>query len=69
MLEPEGTVEIKFRQRDLIKVIQRVDVKCKLLAKELRELEGKVGDEEDRAVHKKPLGGIFYQSVKFTPII
>ncbi|KAK4475691.1 hypothetical protein MN116_000638, partial [Schistosoma mekongi] len=38
VLEPEGTVEIKYRQQDLINTINRLDNSCKLLSKELNHL-------------------------------
>ncbi|CAH8599596.1 unnamed protein product [Schistosoma mattheei] len=38
VLEPEGTVEIKYRQKDLIDTINRLDDSCKLLLKELNHL-------------------------------
>ncbi|KAH8862498.1 Acetyl-CoA carboxylase [Schistosoma japonicum] len=38
VLEPEGTVEIKYRQQDLINTINRLDDSCKLLSKELNRL-------------------------------
>ena len=28
VLEPSGTIEIKFRQRDLVRVMERLDEKC-----------------------------------------
>lgn len=31
VLEPEGTVEIRFRQKDLIKAMHRCDAECKRL--------------------------------------
>ena len=35
VLEPEGTVEIRFRQKDLIKTMQRCDSECKRLMSKL----------------------------------
>ena len=35
VLEPEGTVEIKFRQRDLVKTMHRLDPKCLRLKEQL----------------------------------
>lgn len=35
MLEPEGTVEIKFRKRDLQKTMRRIDATCKQLVEKL----------------------------------
>ncbi len=31
VLEPEGTVEIRFRSKDLIKAMHRCDAECKRL--------------------------------------
>lgn len=38
MLEPEGTVEIKFRRKDLVKTMRRVDPVYMGLAEKLGEL-------------------------------
>lgn len=35
MLEPEGTVEIKFRKKDLIKAMKRIDLTYKKLMERL----------------------------------
>lgn len=35
VLEPEGTVEIRFRQKDLIKTMLRCDPECKRLNSKL----------------------------------
>lgn len=32
VLEPEGTVEIRFRQKDLVKAMSRCDPECKRLS-------------------------------------
>lgn len=37
MLEPEGTVEIKFRRKDLVKTMRRVDPVYTSLAERLGE--------------------------------
>ena len=34
-MEPEGTVEIKFRKRDLQKTMRRIDPTCKQLVEKL----------------------------------
>ncbi|XP_045390561.1 acetyl-CoA carboxylase 2 isoform X1 [Lemur catta] len=57
VLEPEGTVEIKFRKKDLIKSMRRLDPAYKKLVeqlgaselseKERRELEGRLKARED----------------------
>ncbi|KAJ6219257.1 hypothetical protein RDWZM_005069 [Blomia tropicalis] len=39
VLEPEGTVEIRFRQKDLIKTMQRCDSECKRLMKRINEAQ------------------------------
>ena len=45
-MEPEGTVEIKFRQRDLVKTMHRLDPKCVRLKEQLSAagLEGSPGE-------------------------
>ena len=35
MLEPAGTVEIKFRRKDLVKAMHRLDAKCQEIAQAL----------------------------------
>lgn len=35
VLEPAGTVEIKFRRKDLVKAMHRLDTKCQEIAKAL----------------------------------
>ena len=35
VLEPAGTVEIKFRRKDLVKAIHRLDTKCQEIIKAL----------------------------------
>ena len=35
MLEPAGTVEIKFRRKDLVKAMHRLDTKCQEIAQAL----------------------------------
>lgn len=35
MLEPAGTVEIKFRRKDLVKAMHRLDTKCQEYAQAL----------------------------------
>ncbi|XP_031193342.1 acetyl-CoA carboxylase 2 isoform X3 [Mastomys coucha] len=57
VLEPEGTVEIKFRKKDLVKTIRRIDPVCKKLVgqlgkaqlpdKDRKELEGQLKTRED----------------------
>jgi acetyl-CoA carboxylase/biotin carboxylase 1 len=37
VLEPEGTVEIKFRSRELIKAMRRLDPQVKTLAEKLSD--------------------------------
>ena len=39
ILEPEGTVEIKYRQKDLSKTMQRLDSQCKQLKQKLARPE------------------------------
>ncbi|XP_029409876.1 acetyl-CoA carboxylase 2 isoform X2 [Nannospalax galili] len=57
VLEPEGTVEIKFRKKDLVKTMKRMDPMCKKLLEQLgtaqlpdkdrRELEAQLKARED----------------------
>ncbi|KAH0516969.1 Acetyl-CoA carboxylase 2 [Microtus ochrogaster] len=57
VLEPEGTVEIKFRKKDLVKTMRRIDPVCKKLVAQLgiaqlpdkdrKELEGQLKARED----------------------
>lgn len=35
ILEPEGTVEIRFRKKDLVKAMHRIDVVCKDILNQL----------------------------------
>jgi hypothetical protein len=39
VLEPEGTVEIKFRKKDLVKAMRRTDPACRKLVEQLGEQE------------------------------
>lgn len=45
VLEPEGTVDIKFRYKDLSKTMHRLDPVCKEIKDQLAspELKGQVG--------------------------
>ena len=45
MLEPEGTVAIKFRRNDLEKTMMRLDDKCKELKEQLAATDLKAGDK------------------------
>nr|XP_010961867.1 acetyl-CoA carboxylase 2 isoform X1 [Camelus bactrianus] len=57
VLEPEGIVEIKYRKKDLIKTMRRIDPTCKKLVEQLgtselsdkdrKELEGQLKARED----------------------
>jgi acetyl-CoA carboxylase / biotin carboxylase 1 len=46
VLEPEGTVEIKYRIKDLIKTMHRLDPKCKELIQKIKELN--VDDKSEK---------------------
>ena len=35
VLEPAGTVEIKFRRKDLVKAMHRLDTKCQVITQAL----------------------------------
>ena len=54
VLEPEGTVEIRFRQKDLIKTMLRCDPECKRLNSKLLLFFN----------HRLFLGGFFAPSCK-----
>ncbi|KHJ49247.1 carboxyl transferase domain protein [Trichuris suis] len=54
VLEPEGTVEIKYRERDLISTINRCDPVCLRILKKLHKLE-QSGDSEAKAKLQKSL--------------
>uniref|UniRef100_A0A8C0X5I2 acetyl-CoA carboxylase n=1 Tax=Castor canadensis TaxID=51338 RepID=A0A8C0X5I2_CASCN len=47
VLEPEGTVEIKFRKKDLVKAMRRTDPACRKLVEQLGEQEPQL-PEQDR---------------------
>lgn len=49
MLEPEGTVEIKYRHRDLIKTMHRLDPICKELKEKLKQLGKKLGGNNNNS--------------------
>ncbi|CAH8657551.1 unnamed protein product [Schistosoma rodhaini] len=60
VLEPEGTVEIKYRQKDLINTINRLDDTCKLLLKELNHLNEHTNNlsmNDDQEYNTKLLNG------------
>ena len=46
-MEPEGTVEIKFRKRDLQKTMRRVDPTCRQLVEKLNNPE-MLGEEQKK---------------------
>uniref|UniRef100_A0A8C5JWY7 acetyl-CoA carboxylase n=1 Tax=Jaculus jaculus TaxID=51337 RepID=A0A8C5JWY7_JACJA len=49
VLEPEGTVEIKFRKKDLVKTMRRIDPVCKKLVEQLgKALAQQPDKEQDR---------------------
>ncbi|CAF0748849.1 unnamed protein product [Brachionus calyciflorus] len=43
VLEPEGTVEIKYRARDLIKTMHRIDPVCKEIKDKIKNLKNSIG--------------------------
>jgi acetyl-CoA carboxylase/biotin carboxylase 1 len=54
VLEPEGTVEIKFRERDLLKVMKRIDPTCKQLhAKLTPEVTPNERAELEKKLHQR----------------
>jgi acetyl-CoA carboxylase/biotin carboxylase 1 len=68
VLEPEGTVEIRFRSKDLVRTMHRCDITCKKMAGELstttdpdarRKLEQQLKDRETQ------LMGMYHQTALF----
>ncbi|XP_033113516.1 acetyl-CoA carboxylase-like [Anneissia japonica] len=53
VLEPEGTVEIKFKKRDLLKTLWRIDTTYRELAKKLQSKE--LSEEEKKDIKAKML--------------
>ena len=45
-MEPEGTVEIKYRQRDLLKTVHRCDSECANLLHQLQAAQSDTEKEE-----------------------
>eukprot|EP01065_Artemidia_motanka_P019441 TRINITY_DN230_c0_g1_i1.p1 TRINITY_DN230_c0_g1~~TRINITY_DN230_c0_g1_i1.p1 ORF type:complete len:2230 (+),score=810.54 TRINITY_DN230_c0_g1_i1:78-6767(+) len=44
VLEPEGIVEIKFREREILQTMDRLDPECHRLSSQLKHAEGQLGD-------------------------
>ena len=65
MLEPEGTVEIKFRYKDLSKTMHRLDPICILLKKKLASPElaqkDKVALEKQMKQREGQLMSVYHQ--------
>lgn len=64
VLEPEGTVEIRFRQKDLIKTMLRCDPECKRLSKLMNEttsLEQKTSIENELKEREQMLMSMYHQ--------
>jgi acetyl-CoA carboxylase/biotin carboxylase 1 len=49
VLEPEGTVEIKYRARDLVKTMHRVDPVCKAIKEKLKAATAKKSKEPEQS--------------------
>ncbi|XP_033740192.1 acetyl-CoA carboxylase-like isoform X1 [Pecten maximus] len=65
VLEPEGTVEIKFRRKDLIKSMRRLDPGCKKLIEKLNSpnlsAEEKAALEKQLSQHEEKLVPMYHQ--------
>jgi acetyl-CoA carboxylase carboxyltransferase component len=48
VLEPEGTVEIKYRVKDLIKTIHRLDTKCIEIKEKIKLLQSSINDSSTK---------------------
>ena len=64
VLEPEGTVEIRFRQKDLVKAMHRCDEECKRLLKAMQEstnIDEKKAFEQELHERESSLSGMYHQ--------
>lgn len=64
VLEPEGTVEIRFRQKDLIKAMHRCDDECKRLLKSMQKstsIDSKKTLEHELHERENSLSGMYHQ--------
>jgi len=64
VLEPEGTVEIRFRQKDLVKAMHRCDDECKKLVKNMQEatsIDEKKAIENELHERESSLMGMYHQ--------
>ncbi|XP_073241070.1 acetyl-CoA carboxylase-like isoform X1 [Porites lutea] len=73
VLEPAGTVEIKFRRKDLVKAMHRLDSKCQEIAKALASSELPVKErktlERQQKEREEQLSPIYQQvSVEFADL-
>lgn len=67
VLEPEGTVDVKYRRRNIIKTMHRLDPKLRKLDQELsggKRSGGLLSDERKRAIHE----AIYAREVKILPV-
>ena len=55
VLEPEGTVEIKFRRKDLEKTMQRLDKACIQIVEKLSSPDEKAELQKKLAAHQEKL--------------
>lgn len=53
VLEPEGIVEIKFRDKEILATIDRLDPECSRLAAQLATAEGQLADYLHRTLHAR----------------
>lgn len=77
VLEPEGTVEIKFRRKDIEKCIRRIDVKTKKLVEKLStpslspearsDLEAELREREEHLVPLYHSVAVMFADLHDTP--
>lgn len=73
MLEAEGTVEIKFREKDLVKVMHRLDPVCLKIKEQLsapiRSVSERTGLERDMKKREEQLTPTYHQvAVQFADL-
>lgn len=53
VLEPEGTVEIKYRERDIIATINRLDTECSSIVSQLKNSNEDLSSELRKTLENK----------------
>ena len=64
VLEPEGTVEIKYRVKDLVKTMHRLDPKCKELKDNIKLLSAGISGEETTGQAQAPGSSTVKQQIQ-----